>query len=334
MASSMASSTIARSCIRTSSVRTRVTTTARMQPVKTFRGQPVKKSLRLKPCYATEAKTDDAPDAEGCSVDALAGCTLGDLELMYVDALWNYYHPSTRGKFTLSDGDFDRLKDELYWQGSGFPMLRRVEIDFVEAALAYARGEPVISDADYDVLKTKVLAAGEKRADVTALLLYTKGNQLLEPEEYALLAESMKRLGIEVGLRGASCTLSKTPNALNLDLQTLFRMYAGLGAIPTAIGFAGTLAVSLLYGGPTVTPQSFAVSLAIGAALTTTLARYLDLHNSVVLVGQCPCCETELRQFFGGETPPDMLTQKCSVCGTSVEIDQKTRKLGLSGITI
>jgi hypothetical protein len=89
----------------------------------------------------------------------------------------------------------------------------------------------------------------------------------------------MKKLGIEVGLRGATCTLSKTPNALNLDLQTLFRMYAGLGAIPTAIGFAGTLAVSLLYGGPTVTPQSLAVSLVIGAALTTTLARYLDLHN-------------------------------------------------------
>jgi hypothetical protein len=64
-------------------------------------------------------------------------------------------------------------------------MLRRVEIDFVEAALAYARGEPVISDADYDVLKTKVLAAGEKRADVTALLLYTKGNQLLEPVRVA-----------------------------------------------------------------------------------------------------------------------------------------------------
>lgn len=315
-------------------VRTRVAPTARLQPLSTFRGQTVKKSLRLKPCYASEVEETPAPGADGCSVDALAGCTLGDLELMYVDALWNYYHPSTRGKFTLSDGDFDRLKDELYWQGSGFPTLRREEIEFVEASIAYARGAPVMSDTEYNDLKNNVKSKGEKRADVTALLLYTKGQQLLEPGEYELLAEEMKKLGIEVGLRGATCTLSKTSEDLTLDAETMVQMYAGLGAIPTAIGFAATLALSLLFGGPTVTVQSVLFSLLIGSALTATLARYLDLHNSEVLVGQCPCCETELKQFFGGETPADVMTQKCSVCGTSVDINRKSKTLSLSGITI
>jgi len=320
-------SAIAKSCAPTASIRSRAVTSARMQPSKAFSTQrltPGKSALRLKPCFATEAE-------DGCKVDDnFEGCTLADLELMYVDALWNFYHPSTKGQFTLSDEDFDRLKDELYWQGSGFPTLRREEIDFVEASIAYARGKPVMSDEDYEALKNEVQAKGEKRADVTALLLYTKGQQLLEEDEYELLAGEMKKLGIEVGLRGAACTLSKTPEGLTPDYQTLLKMYAGLGAIPSAIGLASTLALSLLFGGPTITPQSLLFSLGIGAVLTVQLARYLDLHNSQVLVGQCPCCETELKQFFGGEEPKDSVTQKCSVCGTSVDINREAKKLTLS----
>jgi len=316
-------------CAPTSSIRTRVTTTARLQPVKagfpTQRLNPAKNALRLKPCYATEPE-------EGCKIDAeeFDGCTLADLELMYVDALWNFYHPDTKGQFTLSDDDFDRLKDELYWQGSGFPTLRREEIEFVEASIAYARGKPVMSDDEYEKLKKDVQSKGEKRADVTALLLYTKGRQLLEADEYDLLAGEMKNLGIEVGLRGAACTLSKTPDVLKSDTETLIKMYAGLGAIPTGIGLASTLALSLLFGGPTITPQSLLFSFGIGAVLTVQLARYLDLHNSQVLVGQCPCCETEIKQFFGGEEPKASVTQKCSVCGTSVDIDRESKKLSLS----
>ena len=68
----------------------------------------------------------------------------------------------------------------------------------MEASIAYARGEPVVSDDAYEVLKTQVRSRGEKRADVTALLLYTKGRQLLEPEEYDRLSDEMLKLGIEV----------------------------------------------------------------------------------------------------------------------------------------
>ena len=72
-----------------------------------------------------------------CSIDDPSSCSLADLELMYVDALWNYYNG---GKFTLSDEDYDRLREELNWQGSGFPTLRRYEIEFVQEAISYSRG--------------------------------------------------------------------------------------------------------------------------------------------------------------------------------------------------
>merc|ERR1711879_692526 len=94
--------------------------------------------------------------------------------------------PYEEGKPGVTDAQYDNLKEELNWQGSGFPTLRRDEIKFVQASIEASRGNAVMTDADYDELKMKVKANG-KRADVTALLLYVKGQQMLEPEQYEAL---------------------------------------------------------------------------------------------------------------------------------------------------
>jgi hypothetical protein len=54
------------------------------------------------------------------------------------------------GSFTLSDEQYDRLREELNWQGSGFPTLRRYEVGFVSASIAYARGEEIVTDEEYE----------------------------------------------------------------------------------------------------------------------------------------------------------------------------------------
>jgi hypothetical protein len=286
--------------------------------------------VRLVLTKATEG--EKLPDGV-CEIDALEGCSLADLELMYVDALWNYYHPDTKGTFTMSDADFDRLKDELYWQASGFPTLQRDEIEFVEASIAYARGEPVMSDGDYETLKNKVRSRGEKRADVTALLLYTKGQQLLDPDEYDKLSAEMLKLGIEVGLKGASCTLNKTPEELTPDSEALTRMYAGLGAFPTLITFAVISILNAPWHGfhPYITGSGFLMGVGISAASTYALVRYLGLHNTQILVGKCPCCEADMKQLFAGDEPPEMYSKNCPVCGTGCEISRKENKMKLAG---
>lgn len=277
-------------------------------------------------------KAAEGSGGEVCDVADIESCTLADLELMYVDALWSFYHPDTKGQFTLSDEDFDRLKDELNWQGSGFPTLHREEIEFVEASIAYARGQPVVSDEQYDVLKRSVRRRGEDRKDVTALLLYTKGVQLLDPDQYEQLRDEMTKLGIEVGLKGATCTLSKTSEELKMDMESILRMYTGLGFAPTVIGFATTIILGLPFHGfhPTVTSQSAVVSIAIGVALTTILANYLELHNTEILIGDCPCCETPIKQLFAGKEKANSVDQKCPVCGTLSTMDRTTRKISLA----
>ena len=58
---------------------------------------------------------------------------------------------------------------------------------------------------------------------MTALLLYTKGEQLLDADQYELLRDEMTKLGIEVGLKGATCTLSKTSEELKVCVRETSR---------------------------------------------------------------------------------------------------------------
>eukprot|EP00227_Mantoniella_beaufortii_P007081 CAMPEP_0197615596 /NCGR_PEP_ID=MMETSP1326-20131121/60106_1 /TAXON_ID=1155430 /ORGANISM="Genus nov. species nov., Strain RCC2288" /LENGTH=446 /DNA_ID=CAMNT_0043184477 /DNA_START=110 /DNA_END=1451 /DNA_ORIENTATION=+ len=272
------------------------------------------------------APMGNASISMSCSIDDPGSCSVADLEMMYVDALWNYYNGGT---FTMSNEDYDNLRNELNWQGSGFPTLRRYEVEFVSASLSYARGEPIVSDEKYEDLKKRVKAEG-KRDDVTALLLYVKGQQLLDPEQYARLSGEMKKLGIEIGLRGATCTLSKTSPELTSDVGTLSKAYLALATIPTLIGLVPFLGATLI--GADV-PPAFGLGFAafFSIALTSKLLEYTGLQNGEILVGECPCCETPIKQFFSGEKPKDVFAYKCSVCGTECDLDRNRKLIVMAG---
>ena len=49
---------------------------------------------------APEEVSPNASISPSCSIDDPSSCSLADLEMMYVDALWNYYNG---GDFTLTD---------------------------------------------------------------------------------------------------------------------------------------------------------------------------------------------------------------------------------------
>jgi hypothetical protein len=275
------------------------------------------------------ADAEPSPNATvspSCSIDDPSTCSLADLEMMYIDSLWNYYNG---GSFTLSDEDYDRLREELNWQGSGFPTLRRYEVQFVEASIAFARGEPVVSDEEYEELKRKVKASG-KRDDVTALLLYTKGQQLLDKDQFERLGDEMSKLDIEVGLKGATCTLSNTSPELVNDSGTVLKMYLAISAVPTLIGLVPYLGASVL-GVDVPAGAGLGFAVVVGAALGAAIVNYTKLQNAEILVGQCPCCEEEIKQFFGGDEPADTVDYKCGVCGTQSILDRKAKLITEAG---
>lgn len=176
------------------------------------------------------------------------------------------------------------------------------------------------------------MKASGKRDDVTALLLYTKGQQLLDQSQFDRLSDEMKKLDIDVGLRGATCTISNTSPALASDVGTVAKMYSALAAIPTAIGLVPFLAAMVL-DKTDVFPASFGLGFAatFGLALTAKLVDYTGLQNGEVLKGQCPCCETEIKQFFGGEKPADSVDYKCMVCGTECNLNRTEKLITMAG---
>merc|ERR1712100_287155 len=272
-------------------------------------------------------KEEEEDPIASCSVDEPETCSLADLEILYVDALWNYYND---GKFTLSDTQYDRIREELNWQGSGFPTLRRDEIQFVQAAIAYSRGEKIMGDEEYEELKRKIKTDG-KRRDVTALLLYTKGQQLLDSAQFELMSEEMMKLGIDVGMKGATCTLSKTPTTLENDTSAVAKMYGALALIPFLIGLAPTIFFDIL-GLHVDNGLALGFATTLAAILTYKLAEYTELNNAQILTGQCPCCEEPFKQLFSGQNGVEKeMEYKCKVCGTTCSLNREKKLIVTSG---
>ena len=62
----------------------------------------------------------------------------------------SYY---VNGRQLLSDNDFDKLKEDLSWNGSNVVSLNRDEAKYLASMEAYLKGTPILSDAEFDALK-------------------------------------------------------------------------------------------------------------------------------------------------------------------------------------
>lgn len=273
----------------------------------------------------------------------LEECTLAQMEEMYVDALWAYYRDGVQ---LLTDEQYDKLKQELNWQASGFPTLSRVEIDFVKASLAYWKGEPLVSDSEWKELKKKVLADGRRR-EVTAFLLYSKGQDVLDAETFDKMREDMERLGVKVkkaDSRALDKTLSVTNVNLRNDLIEVFFMLAALGFLPFLICSVLVWGVGIFLDFEFVPNPSWqsllsieAIPLFLGATVlaqfvTLRMLTFLDLQNPRILKGQCPSCQAEVKIFSGGASPPEAVEYSCPSCGCEMTLDTRAGKIVQAGL--
>lgn len=281
----------------------------------------------------------------GLAAVNLDACTGAQLEEMYVDALWAYYHDK---KPLLTDEQYEKLKQELEWQASGFPALRRYEVEFVKASLAYWRndGQGIVSDDEWRELKRQVLAGGN-RQDVAAFLLYTKGQQVLDPDTFARMSKEMTRIGVKVKkadtIAREATLVVDNPDLYNDFVQASAMVFI-LSVIPVILCtslawfvaiFLDTEFVPQPSWGALLTAE-FLPLLAIGAMfgflLTGRLLTFLDLANPKILVGRCPSCNSEVRAFAGGVSPPHLLDHNCLSCGCEMQIDTLNQKIVLAGV--
>lgn len=270
-------------------------------------------------------------------------CNLAQLEEMYIDAVWAYHKDGTQ---LLSDGQYKKLKEELQFQGSGFPTLRSYEVDFVKASLAYWRGEPVVDDEEWNAIKSKVQSES-RRKDVTAFLLYSKGQEMLDAETFEKMKNEMQKLGLEVKKAGSKAleqTLSITSDQLKNDLGQVFFMVGALALLPTILCTLTVWALGLFLDfefvpeleWTSVLTQEFVPFFALGGALgvllTSRVMVFLDLQNPSILTGQCPSCDSEVKAFIGGENQPKEMEYRCSSCGCKMVLDTQRKVIDRAGL--
>jgi len=247
-----------------------------------------------------ESTLDDICAEEFCLMDSETGqpilLTRDEKERIFLDAIQSYYFS---GKSGLPDDQFDRLKEDLSWEGSALVALNRDETLFMNAMQAYNKGKPIITDAQFDELKTKLKESGSKLA-VGA-----------EPKCY-----------VETGV----CKVTWEPDSLRTG--SLYVPATGISVlIYTAVVYELLAALdvtlnpvlALLFGAPIINNVSKAVT------------ENVLFSNPEVLKGPCPSCGAENKVFFGSvlgvEGDKEETSIKCGNCKTSLTIKRSTRRV-------
>ena len=204
----------------------------------------------------------------------------------------SYY---ANGRQLLSDNDFDKLKEDLSWNGSNVVSLNRDEAKYLASMEAYLKGTPILSDAEFDALKVQLKDSGSKIAVDT------------EPKCY-----------IDTGV----CKVTLQEDKFRSNLLYL---PAGLVLTIAWLGVGFEVIEPLIRLNPIILA-------ALGSPLVYNGAKTLTedyiFQNKLIAYGPCPSCEAENRVYFGNilgvEGFTDQADIKCTNCKTEFSVQRSS----------
>jgi len=247
--------------------------------------------------FETDLDAEDCiPDDEYCVIDKESGSpvrlTLEEKERIFMDALQSYYFS---GRQLLNDVEFDRLKEDLSWNGSPVVNMNRKEAKYMAAVTDYLKGTPSMSDEEFDQLK----------AD-------------LKEEKSQFASSKEPKCYIDTGI----CTAVYKPDNFRNNL-----LYLPVGAILTLfwIGFGFEVIEPIIRLNPLILA-------ALGSPLiyngSISITDQFIFANNKIVYGPCPSCEAENRVYFGDilgvEGFGDLATVKCTNCKAVISVQRKT----------
>merc|ERR1711957_186405 len=70
----------------------------------------------------------------------------------------------------------------------------------------------------------------------------------------------------------------------------------------------------------------------ISTIVSKMMMKSMDMDNSEILSGQCPCCDAAITQLFCGSKnadgcPPDSIDKKCANCGTVSTLNRVSKSI-------
>lgn len=247
-----------------------------------------------------EAESGDvSPAEEFFLVDKDTGkpilLTKEEKERIFLDSVQSYYFS---GSCSLSDEQFDKLKEDLTWEGSNKITLNRNETLFLSAMQAYNKGAPIIPDKQFDELKIT-----------------------LREQQSTIAVGSKPVCYVDSGV----CKVTWSKDQLRTN-----SLYVPATFILT------TLYIGIFYEIPFIRMYLNPLFvLLVGAAPISVVAKAITetvfFKDPLVIKGPCPSCGTENKIFFGDvfgvEGPKESATSKCTACKSSLTIKRSTLRV-------
>lgn len=245
-----------------------------------------------------ERNLNEVCEEEFCLLDQETGepilLTREEKERVFLDSIQQYYYS---GKSSLPDDQFDRLREDLAWEGSALVNLKREETLFMNAMIAYRKGKPILSDAEYDELKKSLKEMNSKIAAQT------------EPKCY-----------VDTGV----CKVTWQPDtvrtsSLYIPATLLITIaYLGIFSELPVLNQINPL-ILLLFGGAPISQSAKFVT------------EEVFFKKPFVAAGPCPSCGVENRIFFGdvlgvaGDSEESSI--KCTNCKTGMTVRRSTLRV-------
>lgn len=228
--------------------------------------------------------------------------SLGELEAEFLEALQSFYYDKTP---TMSNEEFDNLKEELMWEGSSVVILSSDEQKLMEACVAYAAGKPNLTDAEFDALKLK-----------------------------------LKKTGSKIAIEGPRCSLRsrKVYSDSTVDYLKMFLLNvpAALIALTLVFFLDDLTGFEITYLLELPEPYSFIFTWFAVLPITFFTAQFLTnaiLKDFLILKGPCPNCGVINNSFFGTiltiPSEGDSNKVKCEKCNSIMMFNLNTRLITL-----
>lgn len=197
----------------------------------------------------------------------------------------------------MSDEEFDALREDLSWEGSTLVTLSRDETKFLNAMASYMKGEPTLSDVEFDKLKGDLKEAGSIVAVDT------------EPKCY-----------VDTGV----CKTTWLKDTVRTS--TLY--------VPAAL-ILSVLYIGIIYEVPGVRNFNPLFTFALGFpaifAATKRVTEGFLFKEPYVAGGSCPSCQVDNLVFFGDvlgvEGDSDESTIKCKNCKLPITVKKSTLRV-------
>ncbi|KAJ8903434.1 hypothetical protein NDN08_004542 [Rhodosorus marinus] len=200
----------------------------------------------------------------------------------------------------VSDEQLDLLQEDLMWQGSRVLLLNAKETGYLEAARAYYRNEPIMSDHEFDELRQELVMEGS-----------------------VVAVSDRPKCSVETRI----CSTDLAP-----DSKRMFAVHlpaAGVGAIVWA---------AISYGIPFLRNVSDLYSLLFGLPVVVLFSKVTTSmvikDPSQILRGACPNCGEDIRAHFGSiltiSGPQKTSQMKCDHCRAQLTFRAETRKVEIN----